>query len=527
MIMLPIRLRTAGTSAFVAGIIAVGTNTGFSQLLQTRISTGALSGIEQDGIAAFLGVPYAAPPVGSNRWRAPQPAMVWSGAFKADHYCASCAQVFKPMGGRNWTREYMSQERPDEDCLFLNIWTPARSTRERMPVLLWIHGGGFGQGSGSVPIYNGAALAHRGIVVVTINYRLGRLGFLAHPELSRESPHNVSGNYGLLDMIAALQWVRTNITAFGGDPGNVTIDGASAGGQAVEYLMVTPLAKGLFQRAIIESGWHFSGPPSDLRTAEQSGAALAAAVGAMSIAELRAINADRILAVPQPQGMEYEPVLDGWVLPGTIENITSERRYTDTPVMLGMNADETKFPPATITLSRYRETVDNTYGKLSAQILQCFPAASDAEAAAMFQEVARSRGRMALYHWAEARWATGGHPIYAYYFNHVEPGPDAAIFGAFHGSEAPYIFQTLAAAPERAFSARDREISDKMAAYWVNFVKTGNPNGAGLAAWPVLDSKGKQIMVLGDRFQPECLLNPEEFKIFEQFARQGGELSLF
>ncbi|HEX4097160.1 MAG TPA: carboxylesterase family protein, partial [Caulobacteraceae bacterium] len=298
-------------TALLAAAALTGARSEAPPAPMVHVADGALQGARQGGADAYLGIPFAAPPVGELRWHAPLPAKAWSGAHDATHFGASCWQAVSAKGFGPWTHEYVVDGPVSEDCLYLNVWTPARSGAGR-PVLVWFHGGGFSQGSGSVPIYDGAHLAAQGVVVVTVNYRLGVLGFFAHPELTREASGGATGNYGLMDMIAALKWVRANAAAFGGDPGAVTIAGQSAGGMAVHDLIVSPLAKGLFQRAVIESGLPGVAPNQPLADAEAAGVAFAKAHGAADLAALRAMSPAQL---SQGARGSFAPMRDGVLLP--------------------------------------------------------------------------------------------------------------------------------------------------------------------------------------------------------------------
>ena len=299
-----------------------------------RVGTGELVGIRQVDVSAFLGVPFAAPPVGDLRWRAPRPPLPWSGVRPADRFGASCLQEVSPAGFGPWKHEYVVQGAVSEDCLFLNVWTPAPAGAH-LPVLVWIHGGAFTSGSGSVPIYNGTTLASQGVVVVTINYRLGIWGFLAHPDLTREASGVAPSNFGLQDVVAALRWVQDNINVFGGDPRRVTIAGQSAGSMAVHDLLVSPLAKGLFAQAISESALPGAIPMRSLGEAEAAGVAFARSKGATDIAALRAMSAAEIEAAAPKTGLG--PVIDGVLLPDSPMRLIIAGRFNDTPVLIGLN----------------------------------------------------------------------------------------------------------------------------------------------------------------------------------------------
>jgi para-nitrobenzyl esterase len=460
-----------------------------------RISSGSVSGIQQGRVATFLGIPFAAPPVGPDRWRAPKPVKPWQGARDASHFGASCYQALTPEGFGPWKHEFVVQGEVSEDCLFVNVWTPKVDTRARLPVFVWIHGGGFTQGSGSVAVYDGTSLAGDGIVVVNFNYRMGVFGFLAHPALTLEAgKESPPGNYGLQDMIAALRWVKANIAAFGGDPNQVTLAGQSAGAMAIHDLLVSPLAAGLFERAIIQSGLPNIRPSTALAAAEKSGEEFAHSRNAGSLAALRAMPAADLLG---PEGPRFGPIVDGMLLPDSPEKRAANGQINDTPVMIGMVADEgSAFSPAYGTADKSGFT-------------------------------ARERGLGALYAWGRERLAHSKQPVYVYMFAHVEPGADSARYAAFHSSELPYVFGTLDKAPERDFRPADRALAQVVAAYWVNFVKTGDPNGAGLSSWPRLTASEPQIMRLDINSMAQPLLPPPRLQAMRDYLAHGGNPSIF
>ena len=441
------------------------------------------------GVRAFRGIPYAAPPVGPLRWRPPQPVAPWSGVRSAEAFGPNSLQgiVFDDIDP---TACGVS-----EDCLYLNVWTPvAPGSAERLAVMVWIHGGGFVVGSGSEPRYDGTRLAGRGIVVVTLNHRLNALGFLAHPELSRESGHGASGNYGMLDLVAALQWVRRNIGAFGGDPDKVTIAGESAGSEAVSALMASPLAKGLFARAIGESGAMFATPsrsPAPLAKAEADGIAFMHKVGAANLEELREAPADAILAAAP--GLGYRPIVDGRFLPKSPAAIFAAREQSDVPLMAGWNRDE----GFNFTLMQgeaakrpYAGLVREIFGERTEAALRFYPAGSREE------EEASSRalgGDLTIIHstwaWIEAQTATGKAEIFRFRFDRAPLTPqgwfgerDSRSAGAFHAGEILYVFDNLHAFPW-LISDADRALAQLASSYWVNFVKSANPNGPDLPLW--------------------------------------------
>ncbi len=455
-----------------------------------RVEQGQLSGVPGDdpSVRVYKGIPYAAPPVGDLRWRAPKPAADWPGVRKADEFSVTCMQTPYPEGSL-----YRGVPQPvSEDCLYLNIWTAAKSASEKRPVMVWIHGGAFTRGSGSTKTYDGENFAKKGVVLVTINYRLGIFGFFAHPELTAESGHNSSGDYGILDEIAALQWVQKNIAAFGGDQKRVTIFGESAGSWAVNVLVASPLTKGLFQRAIGESGGNFS-TMTKLADLEKSGAR------AGSILDLRAKSAADVLKMTGA----FSVNVDGWLLPTDVMTIFEKGRQNDVPVLIGSNADEgTAFMPPKISVAGFEATAKQRFGANAEKFLKIYPAASDEEAwkesAALMRD---STFGLQMRTWARVQTKTGKSPAYLYYFSRVPPGPLSEHYGAFHASEISYVFGT-GDLGRRNWQDADRKLSQTMSSYWVNFATTGNPNGKGLPAWPAYDEKKDLALGLGDEIAP-------------------------
>jgi para-nitrobenzyl esterase len=463
-----------------------------------RTENGLVSGVAGTApeVRVFKGIPFAAPPVGDLRWQAPKPAANWSGTRSADTFSANCMQraanggAFPPHGGDR------TATRMSEDCLYLNVYTAAKSSNEKRPVMVWIHGGAFTSGAGA--IYEGEELSRKGVVVVTINYRLGVFGFLAHPDLSRESGHSSSGNYALLDQVAALRWVQKNIAAFGGDPGRVTIFGESAGSWSVNYMTATPLAHGLFQRAIGESGAEFA-PARTLADMEQAGVKFAESVGAASLAELRATSAD---ALQQDAGFQSAANVDGYVLPDDVFGIYGKGKQNDVPMLVGSNADEgTIFTPAGVTGQSFREQSARRYGADADSLLKLYPFGSDAEArSAQAASMRDSTFGWEMRTWARTQTTTGKSKIYLYYFSRVPPGPNAAAVGSQHGAEIPYAFN-WANGPnttQTPWQDVDRTLAEQVSSYWVNFATTGDPNGKALPKWPAYQTRDDQAMLLGD-----------------------------
>ncbi|HEX5110371.1 MAG TPA: carboxylesterase/lipase family protein [Vicinamibacterales bacterium] len=455
---------------------------------QARTEQGVLEGIEANGVTVFRGVPFAAPPVGDLRWRAPQPAPSWRGVRKADRFSPVCMQ-------RGSYPEDAPPEPSSEDCLYLNVWAPRGANR--LPVMVWIYGGALRNGSASTPLYAGDRLARHDVIVVTANYRLGVFGFLAHPELTQESATRSSGNFGLLDQIAALRWVTRNIAAFGGDPGRVTVFGQSSGAISISALMASPLAKGLFQRAIAQSGGLFEPmqilPELSLPGAEKAGLELAASAGAANIMALRAKPAEELLKVP------FKPnvIVDGYVLARPPYEVFRDGQQNDVAVLVGVNRDEGEYfiRGRTITAANLRSELERDFPAFLIDLAGApRAAASDEEAHAA---VARFNGdlRFGWDMWTWARLAAGkGGRVFAYEFSRVPP---SGALGATHGAEMPYVFDHLdvQALP---WTQADRRLASLMSAYWTNFAKTGDPNGAGLPAWPAFTESSQEGLLLGD-----------------------------
>jgi len=457
--------------------------------------SGSVEGVEAGGKVAlqvFRGVPFAAAPVGDLRWREPQPVSPWTGTRKATEFGPRCMQqpLFSDMMFRS--------PPPSEDCLYLNVWTPAnlaRASAARLPVLVYIYGGGFMAGDGSEKRYDGAALAARGIVVVTMNYRLGAFGFFVHPELTAESPHHASGVYGLLDQVAALGWVKRNIAAFGGDPDRITIGGESAGSMAVSALMASPLSRGQIAGAIGESGammqkW----TPPARADIEKKGAAFAQSIGAPTLAALRAMPADALLdAQGKTQQIPFDAVIDGYFLTEPPSVTFANRAAAHVPLLVGSNSQEASgtavFGDGAPTVAAYRAGLTRTLGDKADAIFSLYPAYSDADVLPAATALA-SDDFLALPTW---KWfdlhRQSGAPTYYYSYTHVrprflnDPGSQPG-WGALHSAEIEYALGNLDVNPIYAWTEADRKVSLVMSAYWANFIKTGDPNGRGVPAWP-------------------------------------------
>ena len=479
-----------------------------------KIETGLVEGHAgvHSEVTAYKGIPYAAPPVGELRWKVSQRAPAWTGTRDAAEFGPVCMQIPYPEGSL-----FRSTLGPvSEDCLTLNVWTTA-ATDAKLPVMVWIHGGALTRGSGGTSWYDGEALARKGVVVVTLNYRLGAFGFLAHSELTAESPQHTSGNYGILDQVAALEWVKRNIASFGGDPGKVTIFGESAGSWSTNCLMASPLTRGLVHRVIGESGAFF-GVMKKLREAEVVGAR------AGDLKTLRAKSAEEILKATYDQ-RAIGPVVDGYLLPTDIYTIFKEGKQTDVPLLAGYNADEgTAFANWNGDVDAFVKQAKQRFGPLTDEFLQAYPASTPAEAKASFYATFRDT----TFGWNMRTWGrmvekTGHHPAYLYYFSRVTPGPQAERYGAYHASEIAYVFATLELI-KRPTEDVDLKMSEAMSSYWVNFAKNGDPNGPGLPKWPVYRAKDEVWMEFNAEPKTRVELNKAKLDVMDKwYAEQRAK----
>lgn len=478
------------------------------QAQQVRIESGVVEGKTAGGVRAFLGIPYAIPPVGDLRWKAPMPPAKWTGIHKAVQFGPRCMQgpIFPDMVFRD--------SGPSEDCLTLNVWTTANKKGANLPVMVWIYGGGFQAGGTSEPRQDGQSLAKQGVIVVSMNYRLGIFGFLVLPELMKESAHHSAGNYGLLDQLAALEWVRRNISAFGGDPGNVTIFGESAGSFSVSALMASPLAKGLFHRAIGESGAAFgSNSLPSLPVAARAQKDLEFVtniVHAKNLGELRAMPAGTLqdLVLKPATGDDrtrFDQCVDGYFLPEPVPEIFASGRQNQVPLLAGWNRDEGSFAVMKEAPDRAMEDfttmVKKDFGDKSGELLALYPASSNQIARRSMEDLAGDRFiAWSTWRWMEAQKTTGNSPVYRYRFD-LAPPPTAdkpASMGAYHSAEIPYVFGSLDVDQSHPWRAEDRVLSAQMQKFWSNFAKTGNPNGQGVPKWPEYQSGGGwPVMFLG------------------------------
>jgi para-nitrobenzyl esterase len=482
--------------------------------LEVRVDGGVVAGAVADGVASWKGVPYAAPPLGERRWRAPQPVEPWTGVRPATQYANDCMQQPFPSDAAPLGTS------PAEDCLYVNVWAPEKPAGPKLPVMFWIHGGGFVNGGSSPAVYDGSAFARRGIVFVSLNYRLGRFGFFAHPALTKGQAGAPLGNYGYLDQVAALEWVKRNVAAFGGDPGNVTIFGESAGGGSVNTLMVTPLARGLFHKAIVQSGGGRAGgimTPRSLKEAEAVGLAFGALAGApgedaAALAALRKLPAKDVVRGLDMMTMGAQrdtyagPMIDGTIVAEEPETAFRAGQQARVPYVIGANDREFGFmplPPAAVDgmLARFgaaRDAVVAAYDPAKTGDMGEVGIGIMSDGAMV--EPARLMARLA---------AAAGQPTWQYRFSYVATSLRKDAKGALHATEIPFVFQTVRAKYGEATSPEDEAIAAAANAYWAAFAKTGDPNGEGLPKWPAFDAKGDVILVIA---APEPLAKPDPWK---------------
>jgi para-nitrobenzyl esterase len=512
-----------GVAALVVALLCASAVS--AQVNEADVTGGRVAGVVANGITSFKGIPFASPPVGALRWKAPQPVKPWTGVKQASAYGPACVQ------DPTFPKLFNAPATLSEDCLYLNVWTPAKSASDVLPVLLWIYGGGFVAGQTSVPLYDGARLAEKGVVLVSVAYRLGVFGFFAHPELSGESGKG-SGNYGLQDMIAGLQWVKANIAKFGGDPTRVTIFGESAGGIAVSMLAASPAAKGLFHRAISESGGNFAPPRQaseggqnapTLKVAEASGQEFLAKLKVGDIKAARDLSAEKLQTAVGP-GLQanFWPVFDGDVLPADQYELYRAGRFNDTPVLIGTNSDEgALFAQPGMNAARFESLIRDGYGKQSAAVLAAYAHATDADAAKAGKDIMRD----ALFGWPTWAWAMlqsekGKGHAYVYYFDHRTPQSPT---GANHGSEIAFVFRNLVGGGPVGLAGaprpEDNAMSELMSSYWVNFAKTGDPNGPGLPAWPAFSTSAQNAMIFDAMPGARPLPNMTQIKAFDPYYK--------
>ena len=513
-----------------------------------KTANGLLEGVtEKSGIQAFKGIPFAAPPIGDLRWREPQPVKNWSGVRPAKQFGPRAMQlpIFGDMNFRS--------NGVNEDCLYLNVWTPAKTGKERLPVLVYFYGGGFMAGDGSEPRYDGESMAQRGIVTITVNYRLGILGFMAHPELTKESPHQASGNYGLLDQSAALQWVKKNIAAFGGDPAKVTIAGESAGSFSVSAQMASPLSKNLIAGAIGESGSLLSlRPTSTLAEAEKNGESFATSLGANSLAALRALPAQQLLEASGKPGVpRFTVAVDGYFFPKAPKEIFAAGEQAPVALLAGWNSEESGYQSIlgqeAPTPENYAQAVQKLYPEHATEILKLYPATSEEEV--MQAATALGSDRFIGYStwkWIDMHAQTGGKPVFQYFYSRPRPemtpemgnavaglaggvikNPDAATKkasparGASHSAEIEYAMGNLATNKVYAWKPEDYKVSEIMQSYFANFIKTGTPNGKNLPNWPALTpGKAAPVMHIDVNTRLETDKTRERYLLLEKIPAQ-------
>lgn len=500
---------------------------------QIKTANGVVEGVvEQSGIRSFKGIPFAQPPVGNLRWQEPQPTKNWQGVRQTKKFGPRAMQraLFGDMGFRS---DGMS-----EDCLYLNVWTPAKSSKERLPVLVYFYGGGFMAGDGSEPRYDGESMAKKGIVALTVNYRLGLFGFFAHPELTKESPHQASSNYGYLDQSAALRWVQQNIEAFGGDPKKVTIAGESAGSVSVSAQMVSPLSKGLIAGAIGESGSLLGTlPPVSLDEAEKQGVEFANSVNAKSLAELRAMPADQLLeATAKVPFGRFSAAVDGYFFPKPPAQLFAAGQQAHVPLLVGWNSEEMSgraiLGQEKPTPENYTKAVQKLFGERADEVLKLYPATTEDEVMQAATDLASDRFiGYSTWKWSDVQAKTGGKPVYRYLYSRPRPamtpemgnaapglaggvvkGNDASAVkmpparGAVHSAEIEYAMGNLATNKVYAWTPDDYKVSEVMQNYFANFIKTGNPNGPGLPTWSAVGTgNSAQVMHIdvNTRQEPE------------------------
>jgi para-nitrobenzyl esterase len=495
-------MRVILQSTVVACLVAASATLFAADAPNVKTDKGKVQGyVSSDGqIRIFKGIPFAAPPVGPLRWKPPQPAAKWHDTHQATSYGYHCMQPVL------WDDMIFHDPGGSEDCLTLNVWTPAKDKNAKLPVMVWIYGGGFTAGTTSEARQDGENLAHKGVIVVSMNYRMNIFGFFVHPELAAESPQHAAGNYGLLDQTAAIQWVHHNIKQFGGDPNKVTIFGESAGSFSVCAQMASPLAKDLFQRAIGESGGAFSttlpfAPREDREKIdpEKAGKIL----GVTKLADLRALSAEQVLKAATPEAggnsVRYAPDIDGYFLPESVSTIYAAGKQAHVPLIAGWNADEGGIPQKTLTVAEYNDMAQKQFGPNADKFLAAYSATTDEEALRAAKDhagdtfIAHSTWR-----WLEAQVATGGQPVYRYHFEWPSPGDKFHPGGTtFHSDDIEYVFGTLDSRPGAVWRPEDRKMSEIIQTYWTNFAKTGDPNRGDQPKWPTYNAAdGWQVMHL-------------------------------
>jgi para-nitrobenzyl esterase len=487
--------------------------------LSTIIDTesGQVEGVSEEGFKSFKGIPYAAPPLGELRWKEPQPVQPWEGALRTDTFTCGCSQAqnLKPQG---------------EDCLYLNIWTPANYASEKLPVMVWIHGGGFTAGAPLESTYFGEKLTRKGVIYVSVAYRLGQIGFLAHPELSAESPNKVSGNYGILDQIAALKWVQRNISAFGGDPDKVTIFGESAGAAAVCILCASPLAKGLFTGAISQSGGYLRPveESSTLKGAENSGIEFMKQMGATSIEELRKMEPQDFFKNRSAGMSGFGPIVDGYVITGDLYKLYESGKYNDVNVIIGANSDEGGFFARPAEPVVYKKGIEERFGEFANKILEAYPGDTEEQTYTSSADIARET----MFGWPSWAWArlqsrTGNSKVFMYYFDQKQPeNPRMPIKlrGAPHAAEIKYVLENID--PAR-YGEDDLKLSEMMGTFWTNFAKYGDPNGEKLPVWNEFTEENQSVMYFKNTAEQSPKAGPvpnlDKLELMEEYFKYRRE----
>jgi para-nitrobenzyl esterase len=533
------RYRSCLLAIALLGTLTAGANAAD----QVKTANGIVEGAEANGVRVFKGVPFAAPPVGDLRWKAPQPAKDWTGVRQATQFGPRCMQ--RPVfGDMNFRSNGMS-----EDCLYLNVWTPAKSAGDRLPVLVYYYGGGYMAGDGSEPRYEGETMARKGIVALTVNYRLGVFGFFAHPELTKESPHHASGDQGLLDQVEALRWVQQNIAAFGGDPKKVTIAGESAGSLSVSALMASPLSKDLIAGAIGESGALI--PPTlapvSLSEGEQTGLKFAGMVEAGSLAALRALPAEQLLeATGKQNAPRFLSTIDGYFLPKPLVEIFSAGEQAHVPLLVGWNSEENNYRSVLRndepTPENYAKALQRIFAERADEALKVYPASTTEEVIKTGTELASDQFiAYSTWKWFDLHARTGKSRVYRYYYTHPRPAMNASMGnataglaggvvrgsgpgtprpparGAVHSAEIEYAMGNLASNKVYAWTPDDYKVSETFQAYFANFVKTGDPNGTGLLTWPAADADAPQVMHIDVTPSVERDSHRDRYRFLDQF----------
>jgi para-nitrobenzyl esterase len=523
------KIRAMRGTATVAVLLLIGVTSSGAQV-RVHTESGLVEGTTSaDGkVAIFKGIPFAAPPVGELRWKEPQPVTPWKSVRKATEFGARCmqARIFEDMVFRD--------AGPSEDCLYLNVWTPGVAAKTKLAVMVWIYGGGFQAGATSEPRQDGEQLAHKGAVIVSMNYRMGIFGFFSHPELTAESEHHASGNYGLMDQAAALKWVHENIAAFGGDPNNVTIFGESAGSFSVSALMASPLSKRLIRAAIGESGAFFGKTLNvkSLGESERRNAVFAESLGMKLVGQLRAASAEKLLEASRSENdnLRFRPNIDGYFMPASAYGIYAQGGQAHIPLMAGWNRDEGSyqqfFGTEPVSKENYAAKIRQRFGDAAPEALKLFPGGSDEEVknSAAFLSTADFTA-FETWKWLGMHLQTGEAPVYRYEFDQAPPPSEkheAEAGLAYHSAEIEYVFGTLDW-KKIAWRPEDYKLSDQMGSYWTNFAKTGNPNGAGLGVWPMYIRKsGYQVMALGAAPRATADKQREQFVFLDNTAAKAN-----